>query len=279
MQFVMFSKMLQEFSVGEAARRIKGLGFDGVDLTVRPKGHVLPENVGRDLPAAIGAIHAHGLIVPMATTAITRATDPHAEAVVEAAAGQGTRLLKLGYWNAVKGKLRDAIDGARVALDGLERLAEKHQVTFGIHNHRGPGYVNCQPAVIVELLRGRDPNRIAAYFDAGHAAVEGGSGGWRQNLELLAPRIRMIAVKDFGWKSAPGKVKAVWESEYLPLKDGLVAWPEVFDALARLKFEGPVSLHSEYQGAHSWRSLTTPELIEQTALDLAFVKSLTSRST
>jgi sugar phosphate isomerase/epimerase len=274
MQLVMFSKMLQEFSVGEAAQRIKALGFDGVDLTVRPKGHVEPATVGKDLPAAIGAIHAQGLEVPMASTAITRATDPHAEATVEAAARQGIRLLKLGYWNAPKGKLRESIDQARHNLDGLERLAESYQVTFGIHNHSGPGYVNCQPAVVASLLRDRDPSRIAAYFDPGHAAVEGGNGGWRQSLELLGPQIRLVAVKDFGWKSEPGKVKAVWEAQQVPLRDGLVAWPEAFEGLRQLKFDGPVSLHSEYKGAHSWRDLTTPELIEQTAADLAFVKAL-----
>jgi sugar phosphate isomerase/epimerase len=274
MQLVMFSKMLQEFSVGEAARRIKALGFDGVDLTVRPKGHVLPETVGKDLPRAIAEVHGQGLDVPMISTAITRATDPHAEATVEAAARQGIRLLKLGYWNVPKGKLRESIDGARQSLDGLERLAESHNVAFGVHNHSGPGYVNCQPAVIASLLRDRDPRRVASYFDPGHAAVEGGHGGWRQSLELLGPQVRIVAVKDFGWRSSPGKVKAVWEAQQVPLRDGLVAWPEVFDALARVKFDGPVSLHSEYQGAHSWRNLSTSELIEQTAADLAFVKSL-----
>lgn len=278
MPLVMFSKMLQEFSIAEAAQRIKALGFDGVDLTVRPKGHVEPATVGKDLPAAIGAIHAQGLDVPMASTAITRATDPHAEATVEAAARQGIRLLKLGYWNAAKGKLHEAIEQAKRNLDGLERLAESYQVTFGIHNHSGPGYVNCQPAVVASLLRDRDPSRIAAYFDPGHAAVEGGSGGWRQSLELLAPQIRLVAVKDFGWKSGPGKVKAVWQAQQVPLRDGLVAWPEVFESLEEAKFAGPISLHSEYKGAHSWRDLTTPELIEQTAADLAFVKSLLATS-
>lgn len=276
---VMFSKMLQEFPIGEAARRIKALGFDGVDLTVRPKGHVEPATVGKDLPAAVGAIHAQGLEVPMASTAITRATDPHAEATVEAAARQGIRWLKLGYWNAPKGKLRESIEQAKHHLDGLERLAETYKVTFGIHNHSGPGYVNCQPAVVGELLRNRDPGRVAAYFDPGHAAVEGGNGGWRQNLELLGPQIRLVAVKDFGWKSEPGKLKATWEAQQVPLRDGLVAWPEVFAGLRQLNFAGPISLHSEYKGAHSWRDLTTPELIEQTAADLAFVKELLEAQT
>jgi L-ribulose-5-phosphate 3-epimerase len=278
MPLVMFSKMLQEFPVAEAARRVKALGFDGVDLTVRPKGHVLPERVGPDLPAAVAAIRDRGLSVPMITTAITRADDPHAEATLAAAVHQDIRLLKLGYWNAPAGKLAESIDRARRDLDGLERLAETYKVTLGIHNHSGPGYVNCQPAVVWMLLRDRDPSRVAAYFDPGHAAVEGGSGGWRQALELLGPRIRLVAVKDFAWKAVPGDPKPTWQPQQVPLHDGLVPWPEVFSALARLRFDGPISLHSEYKGPHSWRDLSTDELLDQTAADLAFVKRLITQS-
>jgi hypothetical protein len=32
------------------AKAATEIGFDGVDLTVRPKGHVLPDNVEKDLP-------------------------------------------------------------------------------------------------------------------------------------------------------------------------------------------------------------------------------------
>lgn len=279
MPLVMFSKMLQEFSVAEAARRIKELGFDGVDLTVRPKGHVEPENVGLALPEALKAIRDQGLSVPMITTGITSADDPAAEPTMAAAVHEDIRYLKLGYWRAPRGGLVEAIEQTRRDLDGLSKLAEKYHVTLGVHNHSGAGYVNCQPAVIWMLLKDRDPSRIAAYFDPGHAAVEGGDGGGRQGLELLGPSIRMVAVKDFGWKSEPGKLKAKWNSQLVPLREGLVPWPEVFATLKALKFDGPISLHSEYQGSHSWRDLTTPELIAQTAADLAFVRELLALKT
>ncbi len=138
--------------------------------------------------------------------------------------------------------------------------------------------MNCQPAVVASLLPrpGSEPDRSLLRPRARGGGR--GSGGWRQSLELLAPQIRLVAVKDFGWKSGPGKVKAVWQAQQVPLRDGLVAWPEVFEALKEAKFAGPISLHSEYKGAHSWRDLTTPELIEQTAADLAFVKSLLATS-
>ncbi len=271
---VMFSKMLGELPVAEAARRIRALGFEGVDLTVRPGGHVLPERVAKDLPEAIKAIQGEGLSVPMITTAITRAGDPHAETILATTAALGIRRAKLGYWNAPQGGLAQAIDRARRELDGLERLAESAHLTLGVHNHSGPGYVNCEPMTIWTLIRDRNPEHVAAYFDPGHAAVEGGSGGWRQAVELLGPRIRMVAVKDFAWTSEPGRPKAVWKERLVPLREGLVPWPEFFTSLAALGFDGPVSLHSEYKGPHSWRDLSTDALLAQTADDLTFVKSL-----
>lgn len=85
MPLVMLSKIFQEFPVAEATRRIKSLGFDGVDLTVGPKGHVLPKRVGIDLPAAVTAILDQGLSVPIISSAITRADEPGAEATLAAA--------------------------------------------------------------------------------------------------------------------------------------------------------------------------------------------------
>jgi sugar phosphate isomerase/epimerase len=276
MNLVMFSKMLQEFPVAQAARRIRELGFEGVDLTVRPGGHVEPERVGMALNEAVRAIKDAGLSVPLITTAITSAAEPHAEATAAAAIHEGIRFLKLGYWDAPRGKVAASIDEARRKLDGLERLAAQYHVTFGVHNHSGPGLVNCQPAVLWTLLKDRDPKQVAVYFDPSHAAIEGGDGGWRQSLELLGPSLRLLAVKDAGWKSAPGRPKATWKVQFMPLKDGLVPWPEVVSYLQSSGFDGPISFHSEYKGSHSWRDLTTPELIEQTAEDVAFFKSLIS---
>ena len=39
----------------ELGRTLKALGFDGVDLTVRPGGHVDPKRVAIDLPAFVDA--------------------------------------------------------------------------------------------------------------------------------------------------------------------------------------------------------------------------------
>src|SRR6184192_1209308 len=73
-----FSKHLPNLNYDDLGKAVSGAGFDGVDLTVRPGGHVLPERVAQDLPRAVETIRSHGLEVPMITTELTSAADPAA---------------------------------------------------------------------------------------------------------------------------------------------------------------------------------------------------------
>jgi hypothetical protein len=68
-----FSKHLQWLDYGALAETVAATGFDGVDLTVRPGGHVLPERVQDDLPRAVEAMSKSGLNVDMMTTVIDNA--------------------------------------------------------------------------------------------------------------------------------------------------------------------------------------------------------------
>src|SRR4029453_7939620 len=77
--FCLFSKHLPDLGWSDLGNAVKDAGFDGIDLTVRTGGHVLPERAAEDLPRAIEAITAHGLKVPMVTTELTSATAPTAK--------------------------------------------------------------------------------------------------------------------------------------------------------------------------------------------------------
>jgi sugar phosphate isomerase/epimerase len=275
-QFIMFTKMLGEYPVPKVAEIVAGLGFSGVDLTVRPGGHVLPENVERDLPSAVKAFQEAGLSVPMITTSITNAAEPHAEAVFATAAECGIKKLKLGYWTYTTfGALRTLIEEMRKQLTGLAALGSKYGVLPAVHTHSGD-YLSANPATLYDVLRSFDPQEMGAYIDPGHMAAEGGISCWRQGIDLLQEYISMVAVKSFGWfKSVDENTgEASWHAKLVPLKDGIVPWREVFQLLKRIGFDGPVSVHSEYKGSHSWRDLSTEELIEQTRQDLAYLLSV-----
>src|SRR6266545_5000858 len=54
----LFSKHLPSMDWARMAQAVKKLGFGGIDLTVRPGGHVQPERAPEDLPKAVAAIRA-----------------------------------------------------------------------------------------------------------------------------------------------------------------------------------------------------------------------------
>ena len=70
MQFVLFTDNLQSFPVAQLCAEAKK-GFDGLDLTLRPGGHVEPENAEAGLAEAKRAADEAGMTVPMVTTAVT----------------------------------------------------------------------------------------------------------------------------------------------------------------------------------------------------------------
>ncbi len=134
--FCLFSKHLPELDWGALARAARDAGFGGVDLTVRPRGHVLPERAADDLPRAIDAIKAEGLSVPMITTDLTSAGSPLARPLLEAAARSGVRFFKTGYWRYTDSPdVRAQVAAAGTALEGLAALARDCGIEMGFHNH------------------------------------------------------------------------------------------------------------------------------------------------
>jgi len=89
------------------------------------------------------------------------------------------------------------------------------------------------------MIRDVNSEHFGSNFDVGHATVEGGSAGWRLNVRLLAPYVKMMAVKDFVWEN--GKPR------WLPLGEGQVQTVEFFRVVREAGFAGPVSLHVEYR--------------------------------
>jgi L-ribulose-5-phosphate 3-epimerase len=261
---VVFSKHMAQYGYRDLALNAKKLGFDGIDLTVRPKGHVLPENAAQDLPKAVDAIRAEGLSVPMITTDLTSTADPAAKPTLATASKLKIPFFKMGYLRYAK----DAIDvpaklaSSKKAVAELAKMAAEHQVTMGIHNHSGD-YFGAAVWDSREVMAGLDPKWTGYYFDPAHATIEGGLGGWKFSLDLATRNLKMVALKDFYWEKADGK----WRTAWCPMGEGMVNWRAVFARFAQAGFTGPYTLHSEYKGGEE------PAAMEK---DLKFVRTLIS---
>jgi len=241
LQLCLFSKPLPDLGYDELGRTVKELGFAGIDLTVRSKGHVLPDRVTEDLPRAIDAFDKHGLRVPMVTTELTSAQDATARNILRTASRLGVTHFKPGYWRYGTGDVTARVKQVGQDVRGLADLAAEHRIAMGLHNHSGT-YVGEAVWDTWEMIRDLDPRWTGFYYDAGHATVEGGLGGHEITLRLALPRLKMVALKDFYWQQEGAQWKTIW----CPIGNGAVDWRAFFGAIQKADFHGPVSLHMEY---------------------------------
>ena len=253
-----FSKHLANLNYEELGKTARQLGFEGVDLTVRAKAHVLPERAVEDMPRAVEAIRSHGLSVPMITTELLEASHPTARPILSTAARLKVPYYKPGYYRYGNRNVEAALADTRRALAGLVALGREYGIECGMHNHSGD-YVGEAIWDTRELIRDLDPKWIGYYLDPCHATIEGGLAGWQVSLDLVMPRLKMVALKDFYWAKKGGK----WIVQWCPMGEGMVNWPKVFAAFAAARYVGPLSLHVEYEPADELAAI---------ARDVEFIK-------
>jgi sugar phosphate isomerase/epimerase len=179
----------------------------------------------------------------MITTGLLEVSDPAARPTLATASKLRIPYWKPGYYRYKFDKpVNQTVEETKRAFDGLVALAKEYGVTAGFHNHSGD-YYGAAVWDTREIIAQADPKAVGYYFDPGHATIEGGLGGWRISLNMVMPRLKMVALKDFYWeKDKTGKWKPVW----CPIGQGMVDWPRVFATFAAAKFTGPLSLHVEY---------------------------------
>ncbi len=277
-----FSKHLQ-FLQGEAlAKAAAEIGFDGIDLAVRPGGHVEPERVAQDLPPIVKIIRAHGLNVPMITSGIEDAGTPHAESVLRTISELGIHHYRWGgfKYDPAGPSFGKQLDVLKPRVAKLAVLNAKYKTGAMFHTHSGINVVGAPIWDLYILLKDFNPHAVGVNYDIGHATVEGGFGGWIDSFRVLGPHLRGVALKDFLWeKDAKGNWKAQWK----PIGEGMVRFPEFFQLLAQSDFNGPLQIHYEYPlgGADAGkRTITIPPEQVFTAMksDLEKIRSYLAKS-
>jgi sugar phosphate isomerase/epimerase len=236
-----FSKHLHWLDWSDMAVVVKEMGFDGIDLTVRPDGHVLPERVAEDLPKAVAAIRKEGLEVYMITTAITKANDTYTDAILKTAGAVGIKNYRLGWFSYnMQLSIPDNLVNFKKELQQLSQLNKKYKIHGDYQNHAGV-YFGAPVIDLWTVLKDLDPEWIGCQYDIRHATVEG-SNSWPVGFKLLKDFIKTINLKDFQWARKDGK----WKEENVPLGTGMVDFKAYFKNLKESNFDGPVCLHYEY---------------------------------
>ncbi len=254
-----FSKHLHWLDYEGMANAIAEMGFDGADLTVRPGGHVLPENVVTDLPKAVEALAKYGKKVYMITTSIIDADDPISEKVLKTASSLGIKHYRTGYlYYRDKNPVREDVALFDKKLARLAALNAKYSISGEYQNHSGNYgqgiYFGAPIWDLSAALEKINSPWLGSQYDVYHATVEG-ANAWSVGLRLISKYIRSADIKDFKWMENEGKVRSVT----VPLGEGMVDFKTFFALLKEHRVNIPLSIHYEYPlgGAeHGDRKLT-----------------------
>ncbi|SMO35543.1 sugar phosphate isomerase/epimerase family protein [Fodinibius sediminis] len=237
-----FSKHLQWLDYQDMAKTAAELGFDGVDLTVRPGGHVLPENVERDLPRAVRAVRDTGLEVHMISTAIGDPRDEHTEPILKTASQLGIGNYRTDWFPYDEAKnITQNLETLKSKLQRLALMNKEYNIQGDYQNHAGASFGSSiwDLWIVLEQL---DTEWIGCQYDVRHATVEG-ANSWKNGFSAIHPYIGTLDIKDFDWSKNGGE----WHARSVPLGTGMVNFDHYFQLLKKHDIGVPISIHYEYE--------------------------------
>jgi len=242
----------------ELGKFVSGLGFDAVELPVRPGYQCEPENVERELPKIAKDLKDFGL------TILSVAGPYDDESTIAACAKAGVPVIRICVAVPEKPGYMRTVEKWRKELDSLVCLYDKYGVTLGVQNHWG--LFVCNAMGIRHLIERYEPKHVCAVWDPAHCALDGEDP--RLAAEILWPHLGMVNLKNACWIRTTGAEAeyAEWKPYWTSGREGLCSWPLVAQVLKERKYEGPLCLTAEYSDGASVNRLI--------AEDIAFAKSL-----
>ena len=237
----LFSKHLQFLDINDAATVANEMGFKGLDLTVRPKGHILPENVESDLPKAIQEIKNSGLTCEMITTAVSDVDNLLDCNVIKIAAQQGVKYYRSNWFSYKEDQpLEESLNYYRNKVQQLSKLNKEYSIIGCYQNHSGIK-IGASVWEVKSIIQGDRSDYFGVQYDIRHAVVEGGRS-WPNGVRLLRDHIKTIVLKDFKW----GKVNGKWTVVNVPIGEGMVDFTSYFKLLKSFGLRPLTSMHFEY---------------------------------
>jgi sugar phosphate isomerase/epimerase len=241
--------------IDELGEHVSRLGFDGIELPVRPGYPVTPETV-RELPAAVKRLKEHGV-------AVCSVAGPTDEPTLAACAEAGVPIIRVMAPIRPEGYL-ETERRIQLEYDALLPLLERYNVCIGVQNHYGCFVSN---ACGLRALVGKfEPARVGIVWDAAHNALNGEE--IELGIDIVWSHLQMVNLKNAYWRQAngPESPSAVWKTYWTGGRYGLASWPRVAKELTRRGYSGTVCLTAEYTDE--------AEVDRLVAADLKYARSL-----
>jgi sugar phosphate isomerase/epimerase len=253
----------------ELARKVKALGFDGVELPVRPGYQVEPANVAKGLPAATKVLADHGLKIGSVAGKIDEAT-------IAACGEAGVPIIRICVGIDLSVGYMASEANTRKQFDAVLPALGKHGVTIGVQNHC---HVCVGSAIgIMHLIEKYDPKHVCAVLDMAHCAVDGEPE--EMALDIVWSHVRGL----INFKSAfhrrvngPEEVEAAWTVHWTTCHHSGYSWSKMVKLLKQRGYRGDICLPAEYTNLAQGGQLMGDSCISLLKQDIAYIKSLYAR--
>ena len=261
MVYTVFTKPWKTISAAQLGEVVAGMGFDGVELTVRDGYQVQPADVRQTLPQVAKELEKSGVqLTHIAGGGVDGIEDTFA------AAGQlGVKVIRCGGMGVTDGQWWQAYEATRRQLDTLSALSEKHGPIAGLQNHCGQ-CVAPHALSLYFLCQHYDPQHIGAIWDPAHCALDGEEP--EMALDIVWKYLCAVNFKNpmHARVNSPESPVAEWKTLWTTGRDGMASWPRVVAALKARHWDGIACCCAEYSDQ--------ARIADVAADDLAFLKDL-----
>jgi sugar phosphate isomerase/epimerase len=231
-----FTKPWPKKSIAELGHLVHWMGFDGIELPVRPGFPVNPENAATELPKAVKTLADHDVTIYSVAGTAT-------EGMITACSAAGVPTLRVMVPVGEAGYLATE-NRTRKEFDAILPVLEREHVRIGVQNHCGR-FV-CNASGLRAVVGNYDPKYIGAIWDAAHNALQGEEP--ELALEIVWTHLCMVNLKNAVWrrKNAANAPIPDWTPYWTPGREGLASWTRVAAELKRRRFGGVICLTAEY---------------------------------
>ena len=259
-EFAVFVKPWKALDLPKVALHVRELGFNLIELPIRPGFPVEPDRIEADLPAAVKTLGDLGVAIVNVTVDLPL-TD---ERLYAACAASGITMNRVifkrsspSYW--------ESDNAARRQLAAALPLCEQYGVKLGIQHHYG-GSVPINSMGLYNLVKDYDPRWVGAIWDPAHNALQGEDA--LTGLELVKSHLCMVNLKNAYWRrtNPPDGSTAQWGAYFCAGPHGRTSWAEVAQGVKQVGYTGPLTFSAEYTD-----DTYTDRLLEA---DLAFARKL-----
>jgi sugar phosphate isomerase/epimerase len=247
MRFGVFTVMLPDMTPEEAASALATAGYDGVEWRVTR----VPDAVRGEEPSfwrnnfctleptlengvrAKALAAENGLVIPNLGTYINVGDVAAVEEAMSFAQAAGAPSIRVGVARTNQTGTFQELFGESVAfLEAVQPLAQQYGVKALIEMHHGT--ITASATAAYRLVERFDPAHIGVIHDCGNMVHEGHED-YLRGFELLGPYLGHVHVKNVAYARPEGG--GIWRGHWAPLRDGVVDFPVLFDALRAVGYD------------------------------------------